>query len=168
MATDLNVVALVGRLTKDAELRYTQGGMGILRFSIAVNRRKRSGDNNWEDEANFFDCSMFGKSAENMSQYLTKGKQVSVLGELRQSRWETDGQNRSKVEIAVNSLQLLGSAGGSGNGGAQHMAPRPMQQSAAKAPASPMAPKADNAAPVPDMDPPAAGPDQFDDDNIPF
>lgn len=167
MATDLNVVALVGRLTRDAELRYTQGGMAILHFSIAVNRRKRTGDNQWEDEANFFDCSMFGKSAQSMSQYLTKGKQVSVLGELRQSRWETDGQSRSKVEVAVNSLQLLGSP--SGGGGSQSYVPRASQSdSGYSRPASQSNPVPSAArTPVP-MQAPAPGPDQFDDDTIPF
>jgi single-strand DNA-binding protein len=85
--------------------------MAICRFSIAVNRRKRTADNRWEDEANFFDCTMFGKSAESINQYLEKGRQVSIIGELRQSRWEQDGQSRSRVEIAVNSLQLLSSPG---------------------------------------------------------
>ena len=112
MANDMNVVALVGRLTRDSELRYTQGGMAIARFSIAVNRRKRTADNRWEDEANFFDCAMFGKSAESLNQYLERGRQVSIIGELRQNRWEQDGQSRSKVEVVVNSLQLLSSPSG--------------------------------------------------------
>ena len=105
--TDLNNVFLIGRLTRDMEIKYSNGGMAIGRFSLAVNRSKKTGDK-WEDEANFFDCTLFGKTAETMNQYLTKGKQVAVSGELRQSRWEQDGQSRSRVEIAVNSIQLLG------------------------------------------------------------
>ena len=105
--TDLNNVFLIGRLTRDMEIRYSNGGMPIGRFSLAVNRSKKTGDK-WEDEANFFDCTLFGKTADTMNQYLTKGKQVAVSGELRQSRWEQDGQNRSRVEIAVNNIQLLG------------------------------------------------------------
>jgi single-strand DNA-binding protein len=122
MANDLNVVTLIGRLTRDPELTYANSGTAICKFSLAVNRRKKVADNKWEDEASFFDCSMFGKSAESITQYLEKGKQVSILGELRQNRWEQDGQSRSKVEIIVNFLQLLG--GGSGQ-----------QESAPKAPA---------------------------------
>lgn len=109
MAGDLNVIAIVGRLVRESELKYSQNGGAICRFSIAVNRRKRTADNRWEDEANFFDCVYFGKPAEGVNQFLEKGRQVSITGELHQSRWEQDGQSRSRVEIYVNSLQLLGS-----------------------------------------------------------
>lgn len=107
MANGTNVVVLVGRLTKDAELRYTNGGSAVCRFSIAVNRRQKSGDQ-WHDEVSYFDCVLFGKSAESMNQYLSKGRQISLVGELRQNRWEQDGQSRSRVEIFVTSMQLLG------------------------------------------------------------
>ena len=124
MAQDINSVTLVGRLTRDVEMRYSQGGMAIASFSIAVNYRKKSGDN-WVDEASFFDCKLFGRQAEAVQRFLTKGKQVGVNGELRQDRWEQDGQRRSKVEVICNNLQLLGgrdSGGGgyedSGSGGA--------------------------------------------------
>ena len=120
--TDLNNVFLIGRLTRDMEIKYSNGGMAIGRFSLAVNRSKKTGDK-WEDEANFFDCTLFGKTAETMNQYLTKGKQVAVSGELRQSRWEQDGQSRSRVEIAVNSIQLLG--GKNEGQGAPAVAPVP-------------------------------------------
>lgn len=104
---DMNVVAINGRLVREAELRFSTSGTVILRFSIAVNRSVKKGDK-WEDEASFFDCTMFGKMAEGVSKYLEKGKQVSIIGELVQNRWEKDGQSRSKVEIIVNKLQLLG------------------------------------------------------------
>jgi single-strand DNA-binding protein len=105
--TDNNVVSINGRLVRDAELRFSTSGTAVLRFSIAVNRSVKKGDK-WEDEASFFDCAMFGKMAESVSKYLSKGKQVSIIGELVQNRWEQDGQSRSKVEIIVNKLQLLG------------------------------------------------------------
>ena len=105
---DMNIVAINGRLTSESEMRYSNGGMPICRFSIAVNRSKKTADNRWEDEANFFDCTMFGKSAEAVKQYLTKGQQVSISGELRQERWEKDGQKQSRVTIIVNHLQLMG------------------------------------------------------------
>jgi single-strand DNA-binding protein len=104
---DMNIVAINGRLTKDAELKYTSGGMAIATFSLASNRSVKKGDK-WEDEANFFDCTMFGKSAEAVKQYLTKGQQVSISGELRQERWEKDGQKQSRVTIIVNHLQPMG------------------------------------------------------------
>ncbi|MDR0709436.1 MAG: single-stranded DNA-binding protein [Spirochaetaceae bacterium] len=119
---DINHVVLVGRLTRDAELKYTAGGQAVCKFSIAVNRRKKSGDQ-WVDEANFFDIVLWGRQGESLSQYLLKGKQVGIEGELRQDRWEQDGQNRSKVEIVANNLQLLGgnspgTGGTTGGGGA--------------------------------------------------
>ena len=104
---DVNHVILIGRCTRDATIKYTSGGMAIGSFSIAVNRRTKKGDQ-WVEEASFFDVSLFGKSAEGLAQYLTKGKQVAVEGELRQDRWEQDGQPRSKVTIAANNVQLLG------------------------------------------------------------
>jgi single-strand DNA-binding protein len=105
--TDNNVVSINGRLVREAELRFSTSGAVVLRFSIAVNRSVKKGDK-WEDEASFFDCAMFGKMAEGVSEYLSKGKQVSIIGELVQNRWEKDGEKRSKVEIIVNKLQLLG------------------------------------------------------------
>ncbi len=110
---DVNYVILIGRLTRDAELKYTNSGLAVSSFSLAVNRRKRSGDN-WEDEVSFFDLALFGKRAESLNQYLTKGQQVAVEGTLAQDRWEQDGQKRSKVKILANNIQLLGSRGQGG------------------------------------------------------
>ena len=104
---DVNHVIIIGRLTRDIVLKYTNGGMAIGSFSIAVNRRTKKGEQ-WVEEASFFDVSLFGKSAEGLAQYLTKGKQVAVEGELRQDRWQQDGQPRSKVFIAASNVQLLG------------------------------------------------------------
>ncbi|MDR3173632.1 MAG: single-stranded DNA-binding protein [Treponema sp.] len=113
---DLNHVTLIGRLTRDAELRYTASGQAVCKFSIAVNRRRKNGDQ-WEDEANFFDIVLWGRQGESLNQYLVKGKMIGIEGELRQDRWQQDGQNRSKVEIVANNLQLLGGSGGSGASG---------------------------------------------------
>jgi single-strand DNA-binding protein len=112
---DLNRVVLIGRLTRDAELKYTANGQAVCKFSIAVNRRKKNGEQ-WVDEANFFDVVVWGRQGESLNQYLVKGKQVGIDGELRQDRWEQDGQNRSKVEVVVNNIQLLG--GGTPGAGA--------------------------------------------------
>ena len=115
---DINHIVLVGRLTRDAELKYTASGQAVCKFSIAVNRRRKNGDQ-WEDEANFFDIVLWGRQGESLNQYLQKGKAVGVEGELRQDRWQQDGQNRSKVEIVASNIQLLGGGqgayGGSGN-----------------------------------------------------
>lgn|SRR5512133_1111895 len=131
MSVDMNCVNLIGRLTRDAELKYTSGGLAISRFSIAVNRRKKNGDT-WEDEASFFDVTLFGKSAESVNQYLTKGKQVAIKGELHQDRWEQEGQARSKVGIIAESVQLLG-GGENARGGAQSSQARESRQERARA-----------------------------------
>lgn len=103
---DMNHVILIGRLTRDAELRYTSAGIAVTKFAIAVNRRVKQGES-WVDEANFFDVVVWGRAGESINQYLVKGKQVAVEGELHQNRWEQDGQSRSKVEINASNVQLL-------------------------------------------------------------
>jgi single-strand DNA-binding protein len=104
---DINRVTLVGRLTRDSELKYTASGQAVCKFSVAVNRRRKNGDQ-WEDEANYFDIVLWGRQGESLNQYLLKGKAVGIDGELRQDRWQQDGQNRSKVEIVASNIQLLG------------------------------------------------------------
>lgn len=118
---DVNHVVLIGRLTRDAEYKVLPSGQGVCNFSIAVNRRKKSGDT-WEDEANYFDIVLWGKQADSINRYLVKGKQIGVDGELRQDRWQQDGQNRSKVVISANNVQLLG-GGQSGGGTSGYGAP---------------------------------------------
>ena len=108
MAGDINRVILVGRLTRDAELRYTNSGTALTKMGLAVNRRIKQGDQ-WIDEANFFDATIWGKRGESLSQYLVRGQQVAVEGELKQDRWEKDGVKNSKVSINVSEIQLLGS-----------------------------------------------------------
>jgi single-strand DNA-binding protein len=113
--TDINRVTLIGRLTRDAELKFTQAGQAVGKFSVAVNRNRKVGEQ-WEEEVHYFDAVLWGRTAESLNQYLVKGKQVAIDGELRQNRWEQDGQKHSRVEIAVNNIELLG--GGQGQGGA--------------------------------------------------
>lgn len=117
---DVNHVILIGRLTRDAELKYTSGGIAVCKFAIAVNRKRKQGEQ-WIEEASFFDIVLFGRAGESINQYLVKGKQVAVEGELHQNRWEQDGQSRSKVEINADNLQLLG-------GGTEQTAPTPSRQ----------------------------------------
>lgn len=119
--SDLNNWTGIGRLTRDAEKRYTAGGMAICSFAVAVNRRVKKGEQ-WEEQASFFDIEMFGKRAESIGRFLVKGKQVGISGELAQDRWTGgDGQNRSKVKIIADDVQLLGgnAAGHSGEGRVQ-------------------------------------------------
>ena len=110
--TDLNHVVLIGRLTKDLgtderSFGYVGNGQARANVSIAVNRSRKNGEQ-WVDEVNYFDVTIWGKTAENLKPYLTKGKQIAVDGYLKQDRWEKDGQKMSKVSVVANNVQLLG------------------------------------------------------------
>jgi single-strand DNA-binding protein len=107
MAQDLNHVIIIGRLVNDAILKYTSGGMAIANLSLAVNRRVKKGEQ-WTEEVSFFEVTLWGKTAEGLKPYLLKGKLIAVEGELKQERWEKDGQTRSKVVINASNVQLLG------------------------------------------------------------
>ena len=105
----LNSVALAGNLTRDPQMRTTQGGMAILSMGIAVNdRRKNQQTGEWEDVPQYFELTMFGKRAEAVSKYLSKGTKVAVQGKLHYSSWNTeDGQKRSKVDVTVDELEFM-------------------------------------------------------------
>lgn len=129
MADDINKVMLVGRLTRDAELMYTNSGYPLCKFSLAVNRRRKQGEQ-WVDEANFFDLNLWGRRGEALNTYLTKGTQIAVEGQLKQDRWEQDGMKRSKVTIEASNIQLLGgrSDTGAGQGGSYSGSSRNSQE----------------------------------------
>lgn len=120
--TDINNVTLVGRLTKDADIRYTTSGTAVLNFSVAVNESRKQGDQ-WVEEVNFFDVTLFGRMGESMHKYMIKGKQVAISGRLQQQRWQKDGQNYSKVAVVANYVQLFGGARDSGEASAQAASP---------------------------------------------
>ena len=151
MATDINHVILVGRLTRDLkaadqrEFAYTANGQARANISIAVNRSRRQGEQ-WVDEVSYFDLTIWGKTAENLKQYLTKGKQIAVEGHLKQDRWEKDGQRFSKVSIVADNIQLLGGRGEQSGGsyaGNQTGAYQQPQQGYAQTQAQGFAPNAD-------------------------
>lgn len=106
----INRVNVTGNLTRDPELRATQGGTQVLSLGVAVNdRRKNPQTGNWEDYPNFVDCVMFGSRAEAVAQYLSKGTKVAIEGKLRYSSWERDGQKRSKLEVVVDEIEFMSS-----------------------------------------------------------
>lgn len=112
----INTVVIAGNLVRDAELKYTNNGLAICEFSVAVNDQRKQGDA-WVDEAHFFDVTVFGRRGEAIQRYLTKGKTVAIEGKLKQDRWQNqEGQNRSKVGIVANNVMLLGGRDG-GSGG---------------------------------------------------
>lgn len=125
MAQDLNHVVVIGRLTRDLgtdekSFGYLPNGNARANISLAVNRSKKQGEQ-WIDEVSYFDITIFGKTAENLKSFLTKGKQICVEGHLHQDRWEKDGQKNSKIVIIADNVQLLGgkSENSSNNGPAE-------------------------------------------------
>lgn len=106
--SDINNVFLTGRLTRFPELRATAGGTQILSFGLAFNtsvRNRQTGE--WDERGNFIDCTIFGKRAEALSHYLTKGQKVAVTGELRYSTWDKDGQRHSKLDVIVDDIVFM-------------------------------------------------------------
>ena len=103
----MNLVCLIGRLGKDPELRVTQGGISVAKFSIAVDRRDEAKNTDW------FDVTCFGKVAENTGQFMKKGCMVGITGRLQLDKWKdkNSGQNKSKVSIIANQVDFLSRAG---------------------------------------------------------
>ena len=123
MPADLNRVTLVGRLTRDPELRHTQGGDPVCSIRLAVSSRARAmRAGNWGDRSNYFDVTVFGRQAETASTYLAKGRRIGVDGRLSWREWQAqDGSKRQSVEVIANDVFFLDSRGegGGGGGGAQ-------------------------------------------------
>lgn len=126
------------------DAKQTPSGTTVGKLTLAVNRdRKRGGK--WEEAASFIECALFGKQAENVRPYLTKGRRIGVTGELRQEKWTQDGQNHSRLVVVLSGVTLLGG----GNGETQ-------QQPAKTAEVQPQKTGAVQA------------PEDFSDDEIPF
>ncbi len=103
----LNKVFLIGRLTRDPEIRFFPSGSQVTSFTIAVNRAYKVKDE-WKEETYFFDIESFGMLAERLGKQLNKGTQILIEGQLRQDRWETSsGDKRSKVKIVAEKVSLL-------------------------------------------------------------
>ena len=102
----INKVIISGNITKDAEFKAYEKGQ-LLRFSVAVNDRVKNADDEWVDRPNYVDCVMFGRRAEALQSIIKKGLKVTVEGKLRYSTWEKDGAKHSKLEVAVDELELM-------------------------------------------------------------
>lgn len=125
MASDINKVVLIGRLTKDPELKYTQNGSAVSNFSIANNRSYTVGGEK-KEMTSFFNCIAWGKSGEVIVQYCKKGQRIAIEGRLQQRSWEDQsGGKRSVVEIVVENFQFL-----SAKGQASEIADRQQDQTA--------------------------------------
>jgi len=150
-----NKVILVGNLTRDPELRYTPKGMAIAKIGLAVNRNWTSESGEKKEEVTFVDVDIFGRTAENVAQYMKKGRPILIEGRLRLDQWDDKqtGQKRSRLGVVAETVQFLGSGGGEGRGGGDGGESAPRRSAPASSPApSPAA--------EPDMPPP--------DDDVPF
>ena len=107
--SNINKVFISGNLTRDPDMRTTQGGTVRMGFGVAVNdRRKNPNTGNWEDVPNYVDCVMFGTRASAISQHLGKGAKVSIEGKLRWHSWQDqDGNNRSKLDVIVDEIEFM-------------------------------------------------------------
>lgn len=102
--TDTNNLTIAGRIVKDAEFKQTSSSL-IVRFSIAVNKAKKI-DGAWEDEVSYIDIQAWGRLAENMVGNLKKGTRVAVMGYLKQDRWESNGEQKSKLLVVANDIVI--------------------------------------------------------------
>jgi single-strand DNA-binding protein len=116
MAASYNRVILIGNATRDPEVRYLPSGMAVCDLGLAVNDRYKNSKGEWVDEATFVDVTLWGRTAEVASEYLSKGSPVFIEGRLKLDTWETDGQKRSKLKVTCEKMQLIGAKGGGGGG----------------------------------------------------
>lgn len=114
----INNVTLVGRLTKDVELKYTQGGMAVAKFILAVNRQfKKDG----QPEADFITCTAFNKTAENLANFMRKGSQIGVIGSIQTGSYDDkDGKRVYTTDVICNNIQFLESRSDQQQGGQQY------------------------------------------------
>ncbi|MFA5518144.1 MAG: single-stranded DNA-binding protein [Spirochaetota bacterium] len=112
MAGDINRVILIGRLTRDPELRYTPSGTAVASFTIANNRTYAVAGEK-KEEVSFFDCIAWAKLGEIITEYCKKGQRIAVEGRIQQRRWEDQDKNkRSKIELVIENFQFLTARGG--------------------------------------------------------
>lgn len=170
----INKAIISGNLTRDPELRQTQGGTSVLSIGVAVNdRRKNQQTGEWEDYPNFIDCKLFGNRATGVAPLLEKGMKVAIEGKLNQSRWQADdGTNRSKIEIIVDEIEFMAKRDGSqqqpvqqqqqqfAHQAAQQPMPQQTQQYAPQTASKPMQQPVQQYAPQPMRQPMQAAPVQ--------
>ena len=112
MAT-YNKVLIMGNLTRDPELKQTPSNQSVAQIAIAMNRKFKDREGNMREETTYVDCEAWGRTAEVMAQYLSKGKPVFVEGRLKLDQWQDkDGNNRSKLKVVIESFQFIDSKGG--------------------------------------------------------
>ncbi len=116
MAGSVNKVFLMGNLTRDIELKHTPSDQAVATIGLAINRRYRTKEGENREETTFVDCEAWGRTAEVMSQYLTKGRPVFIEGRLKLDHWEDKetGKNRSKLKVVIESFEFVDSKASGG------------------------------------------------------
>jgi single-strand DNA-binding protein len=104
-----NRVVLIGNITSEIDLRYTQSETAVCDISLAVNDRRKNQAGEWVEETTFVDVTLWGRTAEVAAEYLGKGSPILIEGRLKLDTWETDGQKRSKLKVVGERMQMLGS-----------------------------------------------------------
>ncbi len=115
MAKSINMVTLMGNLTRDPELRQTPNGQSVCSFSLALNRSYKDASGEWKELTDYVNIIAWAALGERVSQYLAKGRRCLVVGRLQSSSWEQDGQKRSKIEVVANDVTFLDGRGGDGS-----------------------------------------------------
>ena len=152
---NFNKVLLMGNLTRDPQLRYLPSNTAVCEFGLAMNRRYKDRDGNQKEEVCFVDIEAFGRQAETINQYMTKGRPLLVEGHLRLDSWTgQDGQKRSRMRVIVDNFQFVGGRGdqpapGAGAAPYDRAAP-PDDRSQASAPTSPLPPEPEDIPPAGD------------------
>lgn len=103
----VNSTTLSGNISREPELRATASGATVLQFGLAFSNRAKNKNGEWENVPSFIDCVIFGARADALSRHLHKGTKITVQGKLRWSQWERNGEKRSKIELAVEELDLM-------------------------------------------------------------
>lgn len=186
---NLNKVLLMGRLTRDPELRYTPGGAAVTDLSLAINRTFSTRDGESREETVFIDVTVWDRQAETCCQYLKKGRAVHVEGSLKMDTWDdkATGEKRSKLKVQAERVQFLDrrEEGGGGGGNYDELPPPAREQGppreqapARRAPGNGTGPapsgapnrnfNASNGGPAPRRPMPAPEPNDGDDEDIPF
>jgi single-strand DNA-binding protein len=142
MAVNLNRVLLAGNLTRDPQMRFLANEKAVAEFGLAINRRYKAADGEMKEETTFVDVEAWGRTAELVGQYLTKGRGCFVEGRLKLDQWDDKqtGQKRSRLRVVADNVQFIGGAGGPGRGPAGGEDGEQGGRPADRAPQAPSAP----------------------------
>ena len=157
MAASLNKVLLMGNLTRDPEVKYTPKGTAVCDLGLAINDSYKAQDGTIKETTTFVDVEVWGRTAENCKQYLTKGRPIFVEGQLRLDQWETpQGEKKSRMKVRADRVQFLGGGPGRPGGGGEQRSSTSSSSDSGRTATRPASSVSEDAPPPPS------------DDDIPF